>query len=196
MSETIAIPVYQPDRLEIRSPSFPDGVRVQEECAVSLPYLNKGRGQLFNLEAVLEGEIPVLERQVTLGNLDPGKGGTIDFIVTPETAGEFQGQVRILYEDEAMNQKEMVVPLAFQVEEGAGEEIPLPPLEEEGERKGIARRFLLPAGILMVSGGCAAFFLGQRRRKTEPEEKNFEIDDLWESWDDHEGKEEAGDEKP
>ncbi len=196
VSETIAIPVYQPDRLEIRSPSFPDGVRVQEECAVSLPYLNKGRGQLFNLEAVLEGEIPVLERQVTLGNLDPGKGGTIDFIVTPETAGEFQGQVRILYEDEAMNQKEMVVPLAFQVEEGAGEEIPLPPLEEEGERKGIARRFLLPAGILMVSGGCAAFFLGQRRRKTEPEEKNFEIDDLWESWDDHEGKEEAGDEKP
>ena len=187
-SETIAIPVYQPDRLEVRQPSYPDGVREQEECAISIPYVNKGRGQLFNLEASLEGEMPVLERQISAGNLEPGKTGTIDFIVIPDRTGEFKGQVTILYEDEAMNQKKITVPIEFKAEAAAAEESVFPEIQESG-RKGPGI-LLLSAGLILLSGiCCAGIWKIKKKGKGQPDEDR---EDLWEKWDEEEEPDEKG----
>lgn len=116
-SETIAIPVYQPDRFELKNPILAEQYRAQEEATISLPYVNKGRGQIFNVEAKLEGDIQTLERELSLGNFEAGKSGTIDFVVTPQTAGAFEGKVLVSYEDEAMQMKKLEVPITFSVGE-------------------------------------------------------------------------------
>ena len=181
-AETISIPVYQPDRLEVKSPSFPDGVQAQEETAISLPYANKGRGDLFNLEARLEGDIPVLEREVSLGNLEPGKTGTIDFLVTPETGGSFEGQVIIAYEDDAMNRKELTVPVKFQIKDAPAPDLPLVP--EETERSGSLLPFYLTAVLLAFAGTGAAVFVKRKRKgKQENLEETAEDTGDWETLD-------------
>ena len=186
-AETISIPVYQPDRLEVKSPSFPDGIQAQEETAISLPYANKGRGDLFNLEARLEGDIPVLEREVSLGNLEPGKTGTIDFLVTPETGGSFEGQVIIAYEDDAMNRKELTVPVKFQIKDAPAPDLPLVP--EETERSGSLLPFYLTTVLLAFAGtGAAVFVKRNRKGKQENLEETAEDTGDWETldWDEDE----------
>lgn len=120
-TETIAIPVYQPDRFQVKEPGFTDVIRQGEELTISIPYVNKGRGQVFNVEARLEGDINVLERELSLGNFEAGKSGTIDFVVTPKSEGEFKSQVTVTYEDETMEIKTVQVPIHFDVKEAAAD---------------------------------------------------------------------------
>lgn len=179
-NEAIAIPVYQPDRLEVREPGITEIIREREETAISIPYANKGRGQIFNVEAKLEGEIDALERQLTLGNFEPGKNGTIDFVVTPRSQGEFKGTVIITYEDEAMKKKELTVPLNFPVQAAEAAEEAEAEADMTAENKGVTPVFWI-AGILMLTGAGA--FLAWRKRKRRGEE-SLEEDDSYEAWED------------
>lgn len=179
-NEAIAIPVYQPDRLEVREPGITEIIREREETAISIPYANKGRGQIFNVEAKLEGEIDVLERQLTLGNFEPGKNGTIDFVVTPRSQGEFKGTVIITYEDETMKKKELTVPLTLPVQaaEAAGEAVEQ--TDMMAEKKGIPPVFWI-AGILMMI--CAGALMTWRKRRLRSKESPEE-EDSYEAWED------------
>lgn len=177
-NEAIAIPVYQPDRLEVREPSFTEAIHENEETAISIPYSNKGRGQVFNVEATLEGEIDVMERQQTLGNFESGKNGTIDFVVTPRSTGTFEGKVILVYEDEAMKKKELTIPITFPVQAAAVTD------EAETENDTPAGSggmpFLLPAaGILLLV--CGAGLLLWRKRKMRRKQTQTG-DDTYEAW--------------
>ena len=150
-AETIAVPVYQPDRFQVSPPSFVEEIRQNEETTISLPYVNKGRGQVYNVEASLEGDIQVIDRSLNLGNFDAGKSGTIDFIATPKKAGTFEGKVKVTYEDEAMEVRTMEIPVTFEVKEGAAEEtsgFDGMDGEMDGGRGG---DWKLPAGILTAA---------------------------------------------
>ena len=150
-AETIAVPVYQPDRFQVSPPSFVEEIRQNEETTISLPYVNKGRGQVYNVEASLEGDIQVIDRSMNLGNFDAGKSGTIDFIATPKKAGTFEGKVKVTYEDEAMEVRTMEIPVTFEVKEGAAEEtsgFDGMDGEMDGGRGG---DWKLPAGILTAA---------------------------------------------
>ena len=154
-AETIAVPVYQPDRFQVSPPSFVEEIRQNEETTISLPYVNKGRGQVYNVEASLEGDIQVIDRSLNLGNFDAGKSGTIDFIATPKKAGTFEGRVKVTYEDESMEIRTMEIPVTFEVKEGAAEETDDADMmdgEMDGGRK---MNWKMMAGILtaaLVSG--------------------------------------------
>lgn len=165
-SETIAIPVYQPDRFELKSPVFSEGFTVNEEGTISIPYVNKGRGQIFNVEAKLESDIKALEKDLTPGNFESGKSGTLDFVVTPQRTGEFNGQVTVSYEDEAMQVKTAGVPFTFTVEAAAetdgafgGEEA------VKGEAGGSRIKWLIPAGSFGLLFILGALFIRNIRKK-------------------------------
>lgn len=177
-NEAIAIPVYQPDRLEVREPSFTEAIHENEETAISIPYSNKGRGQVFNVEAKLEGEIDVMERQQTLGNFESGKNGTIDFVVTPRSTGTFEGKVILVYEDEAMKKKELTIPISFPVQAAAVmDEMEL---ENDTPAGSGGMPFLLPAaGILLLV--CAAGLQLWRKRKMRRKQTQIG-DDTYEAW--------------
>lgn len=177
-NEAIAIPVYQPDRLEVRGPGFTEAIHENEETAISLPYSNKGRGQIFNVEARLEGEIDTLERQQTLGNFESGKNGTIDFVVTPRRQGRFEGKVIIAYEDEAMKRKELTIPVSFDVQAAAAVDEAETAMDDQGSSGGIPPLFPA-AGILMLA--CVGVLMIRRRHKTRGKQKQIG-DDTYEAW--------------
>ena len=112
-SESITIPIAQKDRLELRDPSY-DEMQAGREGVISLSYVNKGYTSLYNMEASLELEnADAVEKTVYAGNVESGKTGTLDFLVTPQTDGEYTGTVTLTYEDAAQNPVSVVVPLEF-----------------------------------------------------------------------------------
>ena len=100
--QTISLPVYQLDRFEVsQNSTFVDAWQFQESF-LTLQYLNKGKGTVYNVSAELQGDIPAIERVQNVGNIAAGEDGTIDFILTPEVAGDASCTVVVTYEDEAM----------------------------------------------------------------------------------------------
>ena len=164
-AETIAVPVYQPDRFQVSPPSFVEEIRQNEETTISLPYVNKGRGQVYNVEASLEGDIQVIDRSLNLGNFDAGKSGTIDFIATPKKAGTFEGRVKVTYEDESMEIRTMEIPVTFEVKEGAAEETDGADMmdgEMDGGRK---MNWKMMAGILTAALVAGILWIKRKKAK-------------------------------
>ena len=191
-SETIAIPVYQPDRFELKSPVYSENFRQNEEATISIPYVNKGRGQVFNVEAKLEGDIPALEKDLTLGNFEAGKSGTIDFVVTPKKTGKVEGKIRVSYEDEAMQQKTEEIPISVEVMEAQNEQADFSEKDEMARPRGTV---LWPATALAVLLATALFAAAKARKKIRDRKmedaKREEQDD---DWDDVFPEDEGGEE--
>ncbi len=191
-AETIAVPVYQPDRFQVSPPSFVEEIRQNEETTISLPYVNKGRGQVYNVEASLEGDIQVIDRSLNLGNFDAGKSGTIDFIATPKKAGTFEGRVKVTYEDESMEIRTMEIPVTFEVKEGAAEETDGADMmdgEMDGGRKmnwkmmaGILTAALV-VGILWIKRNKAKGLKGRKRCQEQNGWDELEDGQDLEGWD-------------
>lgn len=177
-TETIAIPVYQPDRFELKTPVYSENFRQNEEGTISVPYVNKGRGQVFNVEAKLVGDINALEKDLTLGNFEAGKSGTIDFVVTPQNQGVFEGKIIVTYEDEAMQVKTEEVPLNVTVAEAQEQMTDVFPEEPEG-RKGLPLIPLAAAGTALLIIIAAAVKAAKKRAGKE-EEQEKDMDEDWE----------------
>lgn len=181
-NETIAIPVYQPDRFQVREPSFTDVIRKGEETTISIPYVNKGRGQVYNVEARLEGEISTLEKDLNLGNFESGKSGTIDFVVTPDKEGKFQGQVVVTYEDETTVVNTLNVPVSFDVQEAAPEVSQNPAGEE---MKGGGRSPGLHIWLAVTAlGVCILVLVIRRNIEKRKRKESASVSESWDELDD------------
>ena len=84
----LSVPVYQPDRFEISKPVVPEYITEGDEISITLNYVNKSKTDIANVEASLEGNVQSSSPLQTVGNLEPGKSGTIAFAVTAAAAGE------------------------------------------------------------------------------------------------------------
>lgn len=188
-SETIAIPVYQPDRFEVKPPSFTDEIRQGEEATISLPYYNKGRGQVFNVEAKLEGEIQALDKDLNLGNFEAGKSGTIDFIVTPQKAGEFTGKVTVSYEDEAMKVKTDEIPITFTVADAKEVQGAVNPDDGMDQKPSAFPWLLILAAVLFLGG--AVYVIKKKKKKAAVAGAGGAAEDEAEEYDEAEEEEEA-----
>ena len=183
-AETIAVPVYQPDRFQVSPPSFVEEIRQNEETTISLPYVNKGRGQVYNVEASLEGDIQVIDRSLNLGNFDAGKSGTIDFIATPKKAGTFEGRVKVTYEDESMEIRTMEIPVTFEVKEGAAEETDGADMmdgEMDGGRK---MNWKMMAGILTAALVAGILWIKRKKAKELKDRNRYQEQNGWDELED------------
>ena len=110
----LSIPVYQPDRFQINAPSVPETVNMGEETELLLAYVNKGKDDLANLEATVEGEgVDTPARTQYLGNVTAGGNGNIGFALTPNTEGDVKVVLKISYEnaDQQVQTREFPVTL-------------------------------------------------------------------------------------
>ena len=110
----LSIPVYQPDRFQINAPSVPETVNMGEETELLLAYVNKGKDDLANLEATVEGEgVDTPARTQYLGNVTAGANGNIGFALTPNTEGDVKVVLKISYEnaDQQVQTREFPVTL-------------------------------------------------------------------------------------
>ena len=178
----ITVPVYQKDRFEISRPVVPAMVYAGEENSVTMTYVNKGKSDILNVEAALEGDVETYTPVQNIGNLEPGKSGTLTFSVTALEAGEAEFTIKITYEDANGDTKTREFPVLMNVEEmmmeDPGMEEPVDPGMEEPEKNGPSLPLILAIGAAVV---IAAVIIIRKRRKAAALKKEAA---LWDSWDD------------
>lgn len=162
--QTISLPVYQLDRFELTQDStYVDAWQFQESF-LTLNYVNKGKSTVYNISAELQGDIPAMSKVQNVGNVEAGRSGTIDFIITPELAGENTCKVVVTYEDDAMQvmQKEfdfdVFVNEMYIPEVMPEEEI----IMEEPEAK---TGWILPVILAVIAAGAVVLVIVLRKRK-------------------------------
>lgn len=177
--QKITVPVYQPDRFEISKPTLPVVVYAGEETSLSMNYVNKSKGEISNVEAEIEGNIESVTPFQNIGNLEPGKSGTIVFAVTALEPGEAEFTIKVTYEDGNGDSKTREFPVVLNVEAmdypDPGMDEPMPETEEGG---GIS--WPLVIGII-IAVAAASFIIIKKKRKASAAKKEAE---MWDSWDD------------
>ena len=187
----LSIPVYQPDRFQINAPVVPETATVGEEAEISLAYVNKGKDDIANVEATVEGDgVETPARTQYLGNITAGSSGNIGFALAPTAAGEVSVTLKISYENADQQVQTRLFPLTLQAEEP----LPVEDFMDEGMEE--ESHPAIPWPWLAAGGGgvavlAAGIILYRRKKKTEKQLAAGGWDD-WEqeSVDTMEGKEE------
>lgn len=179
--QKITVPVYQPDRFEISKPTLPVMVYAGEETSLSMNYVNKSKSDISNVEAEISGNIESVTPFQSIGNLEPGKSGTIVFAVTALEPGEAEFTIKVTYEDGNGDTKTREFPVVLNVEAmdypDPGMEEPAPETEESG---GIS--WPLVIGII-IAVAAASFIIIKKKKKAAAARKEAE---MWDNWDDEE----------
>lgn len=112
MTQDISIPVVQQDRFSADPIENVSDVIVGDEIDVVSKYMNKSRGQLYNLTAELICDESVFceEKIQHSGNLQAGISGEMEFSLSGSTPGTFSCEIVYSYEDALGNVKETRVP--------------------------------------------------------------------------------------
>ncbi len=176
----LSVPVIQPDRFQVNAPAAPEMAVAGEEISLSLTYVNKGKAEVSNVEAVLEGDVDSPAKTQYLGNFDPGKSGNIGFVFTPQMPGTVELTLKINYEDANQMVHTKTFPLTLEVQDPP-EELPedFEPMDAEEEGGIGVWPFLLGgaglAGLIIV--------LRIRHKKKHAALAAASSDADWEQWD-------------
>ena len=120
----ISVPISQPDRFEIGEPVLPDQVIAGQEATLTMEYVNKGKGDIANVEATMEGEgFDATMKNQYVGNVASGATGSIGYAFTPQAAGELDAKLKITYEDSDGQTKTKEFPVKLTVAD-------MPPVDE------------------------------------------------------------------
>ena len=192
MSQDISIPVVQADRFSADPITNVAEMTVGEEIDIVSKYMNKSRGQLYNLTAELlcEDTINCEEKIIHGGNLQAGASGEMEFSIAGAAPGTFSCEILYTYEDAMGNAKETRVPFTvtfieaptYEWDQPVMEEFPMDdmmvdefgnPIDPMAVEKGLSQN-----QILLIGGGAAVVVLAavliiHKRKKA----KEFEDDD-------------------
>lgn len=181
-SETIAIPVTQPERFEITEPTLPE-MQVGMENVLSFPYVNKGKGTLYNVAVKIEGDVDALQPVQNLGNFESGRSGTIDAIFTTTQEGPTPFKINVTYEDADGNEKKREFKYEPTVMAMPEPELPpemMDPMDPQLEEQSSHNWMWIVGVILIVALGGGFWWFKKRKKKTnkvsEAEKENEEID--------------------
>lgn len=188
----ISVPISQPDRFEISDPVVPDQVIAGQENTVTMEYVNKGKGDIANVEATMEGEgFDATMKTQYVGNVASGTTGTIGYAFTPSAAGELKTTLKVTYEDSDGQTKTKEFPLTMSVADAPAAD--QPGASDSVEGRGGDRGLPVPAYVAIAVGVVAviaAIVLLVRRRRKQKAKKN-DIDEDWDDW--SEGKDDKTD---
>ena len=181
-SETIAIPVTQPERFEITEPTLPE-MQVGMENVLSFPYVNKGKGTLYNVAVKIEGDVDALQPVQNLGNFESGRSGTIDAIFTTTQEGPTPFKIIVTYEDADGNEKKREFKYEPTVMAMPEPELPpemMEPIDPELTEQPSNNWLWVFVVIVIVGLGGGFWWFKKRKKKTnkvsEAEKENEEID--------------------
>lgn len=99
MSQQIAVQTFQADRFSADPIADLMESTVGEEIYLTSKYVNKSRGELYNLSATLTGEFEGAGQINHIGNVAAGASGEVEFSFTPQQAGALSGAIVYTYED-------------------------------------------------------------------------------------------------
>ena len=185
----MAIPVVQQDRFQVSAPMPPEGCAVGEECVLTLNYVNRGKTEVSNVEAVVAGDgVDAAARTQFVGNIAAGASGNVGFALTPNRSGKLKVTLKISYEDPNLEARTLEFPVELSVAE---EELPVDLDEPVEEEPGF--RFPWPVlGLIPAAGLVAGAVVLLRRRSRKGAGKSADTNDwgtgAWDNnaWDDDE----------
>lgn len=78
----------------------PNIVNAGEETTITMDYVNKGKGDVSNVEASVEGDgITATQAKQYVGNVASGASGSIGFAFTADKPGETEAKLTVTYEN-------------------------------------------------------------------------------------------------
>ena len=188
----ISVPISQPDRFEISDPVVPDQVIAGQENTVTMEYVNKGKGDIANVEATMEGEgFDATMKTQYVGNVASGATGTIGYAFTPHASGELKTTLKVTYEDSDGQTKTKEFPLTIPVTD-------MQPMDDSGmadpnmdqnANQGLPVLVYVVIVVIAVVIIVVIVLLVRRRRKQKA--KKNDIDEDWDDW--SEGKDDKTD---
>lgn len=107
-TETINIPVVQPDRFEIGEIESWGPFYVGQQGYAYIQYVNKGKTAVYNLSVEVEGNFTVSDLTSYIGNVESGSADGMELNIIPNEAGTMSGTIKFTYEDSAGTPKEVV----------------------------------------------------------------------------------------
>lgn len=188
----ISVPISQPDRFEISDPVVPDQVIAGQENTVTMEYVNKGKGDIANVEATMEGEgFDATMKTQYVGNVASGATGTIGYAFTPHASGELKTTLKVTYEDSDGQTKTKEFPLAIPVADAPAADQPgaSDSVEGRGGDRGLPVPAYVAIAVIAVVIIVVIVLLVRRRRKQKA--KKNDIDEDWDDW--SEGKDDKTD---
>lgn len=188
----ISVPISQPDRFEISDPVVPDQVIAGQENTVTMEYVNKGKGDIANVEATMEGEgFDATMKTQYVGNVASGATGTIGYAFTPHASGELKTTLKVTYEDSDGQTKTQEFPLTMSVADAPAADQPgaSDSVEGRGGDRGLPVPAYVAIAVIAVVIIVVIVLLVRRRRKQKA--KKNDIDEDWDDW--SEGKDDKTD---
>ena len=191
---SLSIPVYQPDRLEFGTPSLFDTAYAGMETTITMTYVNKGKGDISNVEAAISGDVDVLQASQYLGNFESGKSGNISFVVTPWNAGDIDLTITITYEDANAETVTKEFPLTLSVMEMPGPidpTDPVDPIDPEPANSGL--KWWVWALIGLGVAAVVVIVVVSVKKKKAKAAASAAAASQWDDWDDDDNTPHAGD---
>lgn len=177
----ISVPVSQPDRFEIGEPALPDQAFAGEETTVTMEYVNKGKGDISNVEATMEGEgFDATMKTQYVGNVASGATGSIGYAFTPQSAGELDAKLKITYEDSDGQTKTKEFPVKLAVSEQMPVTDPtMDPAMNQTVDQGLPW-WVWVVAVVVAAGVIAVIVVLVRRRRSK--KAKDDIDEEWDDW--------------
>lgn len=169
-SEKLSIPIVIPDRFQVSAPEMEPIGTQNAEMTISLPYVNKSKTTVSNVQAVLiydENSIYCEQASQLLGNIDPGRNGTIDFFFVPSECGSGSVKVKITYENELVEEKTIEMTVNYTVEEMHVEDFGEDTMPEEftDDSGSVKKIVLICVPIVLVVVAVVVIILLKKRKK-------------------------------
>lgn len=175
----ISVPVSQPTRFDIADPTLPDEMTVGMEDTISVNYVNKGKGQISNVEASIEGKgLETSTPRQYVGNVASGASGSIGFAVSAQQEGEVSGTIHITYEDSDGKAQTHDIPVKLNV--SAAPEVPdtnAPDIEESATTPAWVYISIAIVVLLAVVGVAIGLVFRARKRKKVAQEQDAQWQD-------------------
>lgn len=112
MTQQVSVETIQPDRFSADPIEGLLESSVGEEIYITSKYVNKSRGDIYNLSARLVGDFNGANQVNHIGNVAAGVSGDVEFSFTPNAAGPLSGEIAYTYEDASGNLRSVSVPFS------------------------------------------------------------------------------------
>jgi hypothetical protein len=167
-SENLTIPVFLPTKLSFQNESYPEYGTVGEGTYLSLEYINKGKGTIYNLTATVEGNVETdIGSGTYIGNVASGNTDSLEVMITPLEAGLTDCKLVFTYEDAAGNELRSELPFTIEAEEMVIDDEPgmdEPGMDEPLDEGGISGWAKILGGVVIVIAAATAIIIRKKRK--------------------------------
>jgi len=181
---SVSIPIYQAQRCETGDAEVtPSDISVGNQANIMFDVYNTGKTTLYNVWVKFKGD-NISGGDTFLGTISPGATGSVDAMVTGESATMDDGTIKavISYEDESGNITEVEKEMSLFVSEEMMGDFSDPMMGGEGDMMGVEEmeggknKFIVPIIIVVIVLIIAAIVVFRRIKKKKQEQSELEAD--------------------